>query len=157
MKKNHRNTKVSHSEQCNVDECVPVAPVEPHLPGRRCETRLQLPAGQPDLEALRSVTREWLVPLLVEKFLREQGIELRGRPNVGPGKTPISDPWTGKVTREGSCANQSQSCGACAPALGSATSQVCPEANPNLPGGSQAGGLGRGAECQRRKKQLPTL
>ena len=39
--------------------------------------RLQLPAGEPDLEALRSVTREWLVPRLVEKFLRTHGVELK--------------------------------------------------------------------------------
>jgi hypothetical protein len=50
------------------------------------ETKLALPAGEPDLEALRSVTREWLAPLLVERFLREQGIELRARPNTGLGK-----------------------------------------------------------------------
>jgi len=43
------------------------------------ETKLVLPVGEPILEALRSVTGEWLVPLLVEKFLREQGIELRTR------------------------------------------------------------------------------
>jgi len=43
------------------------------------ETKLVLPDGEPNLEALRSVTRDWLVPLLVEKFLREQGIELRTR------------------------------------------------------------------------------
>jgi hypothetical protein len=39
--------------------------------------RLQLPPGEPDLEALRSVTREWLVPRLVEKFLRLHGVELK--------------------------------------------------------------------------------
>jgi hypothetical protein len=39
--------------------------------------RLMLPRGEPDLEALRSVTREWLVPRLVEKFLHEHGIELK--------------------------------------------------------------------------------
>lgn len=55
------------------------------------ESKLALPAGEPDLEALRSVTREWLVPVLVDKFLREQGIELRARPNAGPRKTPISN------------------------------------------------------------------
>jgi hypothetical protein len=53
--------------------------------------KLALPVGEPDLEALRSVTREWLVPLLVEKFLREQGIELRAGPPTDPRKTPISD------------------------------------------------------------------
>jgi len=57
----------------------------------QCETRLVLPDGEPNLEALRSVTRDWLVPLLVEKFLCEQGIELRARPNAGPRKTRIPD------------------------------------------------------------------
>ena len=39
--------------------------------------RLQLPPGKPDIEALRSVTREWLVPRLVEKFLSVHGVELK--------------------------------------------------------------------------------
>ena len=39
--------------------------------------RLGLPPGKPDRDALRSATREWLVPLLVEKFLRLHGVELR--------------------------------------------------------------------------------
>jgi len=52
-------------------------------------TSLQLPMGQPDLEALRSVTREWLVPLLVGRFLREQGFELRARSESDPGKKEI--------------------------------------------------------------------
>lgn len=51
------------------------------------ETKLTLPDGEPNLKALRSVTREWLVPLLVEKFLRDQGIELRtGGQATVPGK-----------------------------------------------------------------------
>jgi len=50
------------------------------------DARLQLPAGQPDLEALRSVTREWLVPSLVEKFLRLHGIELK-HARIAPAKT----------------------------------------------------------------------
>jgi hypothetical protein len=62
-----------------------VSPNSKHRP----DTRLEIPAGEPDLEALRSVTREWLVPLLVEKFLREQGIRLRGRPTVARDKTPL--------------------------------------------------------------------
>src|ERR1700739_795396 len=40
-------------------------------------TRLQLPPGKAHIEQLRSVTREWLVPRLVEKFLRVQGVELK--------------------------------------------------------------------------------
>ena len=42
--------------------------------------RLQVPPGPPDIEALRSVTREWLVPRLVEKFLRIHGVELKHSP-----------------------------------------------------------------------------
>jgi hypothetical protein len=38
---------------------------------------LRLPRGEADIEALRSVTREWLVPRLVEKFLRVHGVELK--------------------------------------------------------------------------------
>lgn len=38
--------------------------------------QLQLPHGEADIEALRSVTREWLVPRLVEKFLRVHGVDL---------------------------------------------------------------------------------
>jgi hypothetical protein len=41
--------------------------------GKRQEPWLELPGGEPDLEALRSVMREWLVPQLVEKFLRLHG------------------------------------------------------------------------------------
>lgn len=44
---------------------------------RRQETRLEIPVGARDVAALRTVTREWLVPRLVEEFLRERGIELR--------------------------------------------------------------------------------
>jgi hypothetical protein len=43
----------------------------------RREVRLEIPAGEPDLSALRSAMREWLVPRLVEDFLRERGIELK--------------------------------------------------------------------------------
>jgi hypothetical protein len=91
MKKNPTNGKHSQPEQGNSDKGASQAAVEAHFPGRRAETKLEFPTGQPDLDALRSVTREWLVPLLVERFLREQGVRLRPRPNAGPGKTPISD------------------------------------------------------------------
>ena len=60
-------------------------------PFRKLETRLGLPVGEPDLDALRSLTRDWLVPLVVEKFLREQGIELRAPSNTNPEKNPISN------------------------------------------------------------------
>jgi hypothetical protein len=130
MKQKKKNRAPSSREKGRVDELVHDESLE-MVPNRRQETRIELPAGKPDLEALRSVTREWLVPLLVEKFLREQGIELRARPNAEPGKTPISDPLV---------------------AEGLATSQISPEADANLPGGSEKNGLDRGAECQRMEK-----
>jgi hypothetical protein len=48
-----------------------------NVTSRQAQTRLELPAGEPDIEGLRAVTREWLVPALVEKFLREHGIQPR--------------------------------------------------------------------------------
>ncbi len=47
--------------------------------GGREETRLELPTGTPDIDGLRSIAKEWLVPRLVEKFLLTHGIELRSR------------------------------------------------------------------------------
>lgn len=82
----------SGREKSRVGEFVPGASIEEAVSRRPGETRLELPVGEPDLDALRSVTREWLVPLLVEKFLREQGVELRAQLNARPRKTPISDP-----------------------------------------------------------------
>ena len=49
---------------------------ESMTPSRTGGARLQFPPGEADIEDLRSVTREWLVPRLVEKFLRVNGIEL---------------------------------------------------------------------------------
>ena len=82
-----KGKKTSSREKQDVGKS---APDETLRPRRREETRLEIPAGEPDLEALRSVTREWLVPLLVQKFLREQGVELRARPNANPRKIPNS-------------------------------------------------------------------
>jgi hypothetical protein len=92
MKQKRRNESSSIRESERVGEFAPRRLTESIVPGRRQETKVQLPTGEPDLEALRLVTREWLVPLLVEKFLREHGIESRARPTLGPGKTAISDP-----------------------------------------------------------------
>lgn len=50
-----------------------------NVSARLAQTKLELPAGEPDLEGLRAVTREWLVPALVEEFLREHGIQLHSR------------------------------------------------------------------------------
>lgn len=87
-KKEHRAS--SRREKSRASEFVAGTRIELVAPCRRGETKLELPVGKPNLEALRSVTRELLVPLLVEKFLREQGVELRARANTSPGKTPIS-------------------------------------------------------------------
>jgi hypothetical protein len=93
MNKNHTNTKISPSRQGNPDKLVPATLVEAGLPGRCAETKLEFPAGEPDLDALRSVTREWLVPLLVEKFLREQGDRATSTlSDCRPGKRPIPNP-----------------------------------------------------------------
>lgn len=56
---------------------------------RRTDTRLEISPGQPDLTALRSVTQEWLVPRLVQEFLRERGIELKQPPMSVNYENPI--------------------------------------------------------------------
>ena len=47
---------------------------------RQPEARIEIPTSEPDLFALRSVMREWIVPRLVEDFLRARGIELKHSP-----------------------------------------------------------------------------
>lgn len=49
---------------------------------RHQEIKIELPTGEPDIEALRSVTRDWLVPLLVEKFLFEQALSRPHDPKI---------------------------------------------------------------------------
>ena len=56
--------------------CSNHATVSAGEPNRR-EARLKIPAGEPDLSALRLVMKEWLVPRLVDEFLRERGIQLK--------------------------------------------------------------------------------
>jgi hypothetical protein len=56
---------------------------------QRTDTRLEITPGQPDLTALRSVTQEWLVPRLVQEFLRERGIELKQPPMSVNYENPI--------------------------------------------------------------------
>jgi hypothetical protein len=78
MTKNDRTIKCSdvsgrpaarpRSERCKTESLTPS-----QIGG----TRLQFPLGEADIEELRSVTREWLVPRLVEKFLRLHGVELK--------------------------------------------------------------------------------
>jgi len=45
-------------------------------------TRLEIPAGEVDLEALRSITCEWLVPQLVEKFLLTRVVVPKSSPKT---------------------------------------------------------------------------
>jgi hypothetical protein len=59
---------------------VAVRQPEVRSPRPRQEAELAIPGGERDLTALRSVTREWLVPRLVEEFLRERGVALRAHP-----------------------------------------------------------------------------
>src|ERR1035437_3632123 len=40
-------------------------------PTKRMTTQLQLPRGERNLEAVKSVIGDWVVPLLVEEFLKE--------------------------------------------------------------------------------------
>lgn len=67
-------------------------------------SRLQLPPGEPDLDALRCVTREWLVPRLVDKFLRLHGIELKHVGKLGnrlqPSLLATVVPGDGLVSEE---------------------------------------------------------
>jgi len=55
------------------------------------DTRLEIPAGEPDLARLRSVTQEWLVPLLVDEFLRERGVDLKQKPMTVNRKNQLSN------------------------------------------------------------------
>jgi hypothetical protein len=66
------------------------------LPRAGQSTRLLIPAGEPDLEALRSVTREWLVPRLVDKFLRTHGIHLKYSRNLASEASQLSRSSTGE-------------------------------------------------------------
>jgi hypothetical protein len=78
MAKNDRTMNRSHVSgrpgvRSRSEQCKP----ESLTPSQTGGTRLQFPPGEADLEALRSVTREWLVPSLVDKFLRDHGVELK--------------------------------------------------------------------------------
>jgi hypothetical protein len=58
--------------------------------GRRgIDTRLEIPAGEPDLARLHAVTQEWLVPLLVDEFLRERGVAQAGANDGEPENRTI--------------------------------------------------------------------
>jgi hypothetical protein len=87
MTRKQKDSRSSANEDGHM--CRTGGPTE--MVSRHRGAKLALPVGEPDLEALRSVTREWLVPLLVEKFLREEGIQLRGQPNAGARRSPNSN------------------------------------------------------------------
>ena len=80
MNEDRKNRNTLWPGQNNLGNGVRAEPLEANSRERRGETKLEFPNAQPDLDALRSVTREWLVPLLVEKFLRDQGIASRVLP-----------------------------------------------------------------------------
>ena len=58
---------------------------------RGTDTRLEIPAGEPDLARLLSVTQDWLVPLLVDEFLRERGVELEQKSMTVNPKNELSN------------------------------------------------------------------
>ena len=91
MNKNRTNGKVSPPKRTKLANGGSAMPVDARPRDRSAETKLEFPTGEPDLDALRSATREWLVPLLVEKFLREQGVELRTHRQTGSRRKMISD------------------------------------------------------------------
>jgi hypothetical protein len=45
--------------------------MEPLRPRNRASTQLQLPIGELDIAAVKAAITEWVVPLLVKKFLVE--------------------------------------------------------------------------------------
>ena len=52
---------------------------------RRGVTQIRIPHGKPDVEALRRVIDEWLVPLLVKEFLDEyMGRDMEGESALLP-------------------------------------------------------------------------
>jgi hypothetical protein len=51
-------------------------------PTRRQQSDLVVEPGQPDSESVRSLIREWLVPLLVTEFLAEQKALQGGAPQI---------------------------------------------------------------------------
>lgn len=61
-----------------------------HCAAKKRTTQVRIPAGEPDLEALRSVTREWLAPRLVDKFLRMHGVELTHSQRNSDGSSRMS-------------------------------------------------------------------
>jgi hypothetical protein len=59
----------------------------------RKEVPLILSPGTPDHDALRSVVREWLVPMLVRQFLSDRGIELPEGKNKVISGNPSTASW----------------------------------------------------------------
>lgn len=95
MKRNEKKQSLSRCEGRCLGDSMPSDTAKDRSSKRRAQTRLELPTGKPDLEVLRSATREWLVPLLVEKFLREQGVELRAKSKHRFPETPTENHASG--------------------------------------------------------------
>jgi hypothetical protein len=87
-------------------------PLNPRkIPSDMQGTRLLISVGETHLEALRSVTREWLVPRLVDKFLRTHGIHLKYSRNLAREASQLSRSLTGEdrsasVTTSGRIGNR---------------------------------------------------
>lgn len=63
---------------------------------RTREVQLVIPAGQADRESLLAAVREWLVPVMVQQFLKERGIETQKRSNrCNPQKSVYRTPLQG--------------------------------------------------------------
>ena len=63
---------------------------------RTRDVKLLIPPGEPDRDSLLAVARDWLVPVLVQQFLGEHGIEMP-RPGNSPAFTKVvyGTPWQG--------------------------------------------------------------
>ena len=93
MPRNDRTVRNSEGNGTRSSRLLPESsnrqdPVPTFSPG---SGRLRLPPGEADMEALRAVTREWLVPRLVQEFLREHGVELKQPPTPVKPKNELSD------------------------------------------------------------------
>jgi hypothetical protein len=78
MAKNDKTTNRSDvSGRPGVRSRSALSEAESLMPRQTGGIRLQLPPGEADIEELQSVTREWLIPRLVEKFLRVHRVQLK--------------------------------------------------------------------------------
>jgi hypothetical protein len=62
-------------------------------PTKRMTTQLQLPRGERNLEAVKSVIGDWVVPLLVQEFLAEHDSV---KENVAADKSQVATELAGR-------------------------------------------------------------